>query len=225
MDKIDSSEYLSGYGNTVSQVLSDRGSIWRGLEPTSKIKAYIETMDEPKQVLEPVLVVKKHGLVLDNEIKKKIGHHEKLRELKGSSLYRGFTIQLLNQLERIGAVWLVDRNFVSRFNYAASIGPGIYSTEHCVIKNNSMIVYVGDIPEVILDKALLIKRMGINYFSVHSQYPFPIEEFELPKVDPVMIAWPEQPWIHRRGTCWDCSENVLGIVVGIWDGEKEIEVL
>lgn len=102
------------------------------------------------------------------------------------------------------------RVFVSRervfktFRYHAGI-QGSY------LIGTKVIDYSGDIPEGILNQAETARSTvgggKFAQFTVHSMSPLPTVERYL-KVDPVMILW--------------ITDN-LGVVVGIWDGDKEVE--
>jgi hypothetical protein len=73
-----------------------------------------------------------------------------------------------------------------------------------------VINYVGNIPETVLDRIDLAKQLGVKEFMVYSCEPLPTEEI-LVKTDPVMIGW--------------LDDNETGVVIGIWDRDKEINVL
>ena len=74
--------------------------------------------------------------------------------------------------------------------------------------SSKSINYIGDIPEYILDNMDKV-RPFVQKFTIHSMQPLPTESIYA-KVDPVMIAW---------------IDDEIGVVVGIWDGDKEIDVL
>lgn len=71
--------------------------------------------------------------------------------------------------------------------------------------------YVGDIPEFVMDNLKSVKDIcdcPMN-IVVYSCEPLPIEE-PFKKVDPVMIAWPEN--------------GNYGVIIGIWDRDKEVTI-
>jgi len=118
--------------------------------------------------------------------------------------------------------WVVDIKFVRQFEYHANIGKyaGVENT------GGAKVQYAGDIPEFAMDN--LEKALGItNYVTIHSNYPFPVE-YQLPKTDPVLVAWEGNPGItmySKKGSRGMKKMNkTRGVVIAIWDYDKEIEI-
>ncbi len=74
----------------------------------------------------------------------------------------------------------------------------------------TVIDYVGYIPEQVYKNACMAQRFGIKNFRVYSDNPLPVKRINLfEKVDPVMVGW-----INKD----------TGVVIGVWDKEKEIHI-
>jgi hypothetical protein len=113
--------------------------------------------------------------------------------------------------------------------------------------------YTGDIPDSVLARCNIANTYGafdtfyttdnhlglykcngigdrIDYFTIHSNMPLPTETINLQQVDPILIGWFSCPYIYldKKGRSvthiGDEDINVFGIVLGIWDIEKEIEL-
>lgn len=74
---------------------------------------------------------------------------------------------------------------------------------------SKVINYVGDIPDKVIDNLEKAKECDVSKFMVYSCQPLPTEEV-LVKVDPVMIGW--------------LDDKETGVVIGIWDRDKEISI-
>lgn len=89
-------------------------------------------------------------------------------------------------------------------------GPVIYGLGRDYERDKA-IDYIGDIPDSVMDKVdEAIGQCGIMNYMIYSCDPLPTKEV-LTKVDPVMIGW--------------LDDNETGVVIGIWDRDKEINVL
>lgn len=132
-------------------------------------------------------------------------------------------------------VWMVEEVFVRKFKHAASIQRGVVfeSDDH---KNYpslypiKSIRYVGDLPDFVMDRMKTAEGCGLSFFTVHSTNPLPVEVvFE--KVDPVMIGWYHNPGIVFMGNLWGqkrfhhMSPTAQGVVVAIWDKDKELDII
>lgn len=135
-----------------------------------------------------------------------------------------------------GLVWIVGEKFVRKFRYAAGLDGGVYFEpfEHQLYPSSHplrKVNYVGDIPEFALDNRLVALDCGLTHFTIHSCKPLPTAlVFE--KVDPVMIGWFTNPRIRLMDHEWlfgrfihHMNKTVRGIVVAIWDKDKELGVL
>jgi hypothetical protein len=154
---------------------------------------------------------------------------------------------MIKELQSIGFNWFVDGTFVELFSHASSIdevNPTVSQKASCCLGLN--IIYRGDIPDQVLANAMLVKKIGADCFSLHSNLPMPVEQHEhLVRKDPVMVGWFERPDIFSSPcdligvysnkvdskSCMRCkkdmgnrpmkftckSNDMLGVVVGIWD--------
>lgn len=136
---------------------------------------------------------------------------------------------------------LVKPSVVAAFKYAAQVGPWNLSRSFGVMtENDESVLYGGDIPEFALDRLDALRRIGPDWpLTIHSNLPLPVQVSEaLPRVDPVLIAWPHLPrriTVDRSGRLlrdtgfgkrdeWlrDNDPGGAGIVVAMWDMDKEV---
>ena len=137
-----------------------------------------------------------------------------LLEADGKSIER---IEL--ELAENNLVWIITASDVLKFKYHVNIrGKAIqyYTAKH----SRS---YVGDIPDFALERAELALRLGIRNITLHSMNPLPVTRVH---IDPVMVGWIQDAAIHtdKDGeffTYWPKNE---GVVLAIWDNEKELEL-
>lgn len=130
--------------------------------------------------------------------------------------FLGWEKEPANDSEKVMALGFrlfVDRMEVLRkFLYHAGIR-GSYTLEdnHFLDTESYKVVdYTGHIPAfAIKNTERLTAIMPQMEFTIHSMQPLPVEKRRV-QVDPVMVGW--------------LSDDV-GVVVAIWDGDKEIEVL
>lgn len=130
-----------------------------------------------------------------------------------------------------GFRWFVKPQFIAKFKYHACLlgdnaggfptigwsGAAPY-TDH---------LYIGDIPDTVLDKILCVKDIGIRYVTIHSMQPLPVAYHH---TDPVAVGWFANPHISLyEFTHGDPANAVwnpcLAFVIAVWDGDKEQEVL
>jgi hypothetical protein len=84
--------------------------------------------------------------------------------------------------------------------------------------------YEGDIPDTVLDKAILARHCGIKVLTIHSMMPMPIR---LEKCDPALIGWYHTSLIEVNGKGniikmpWN---NCEVCIIAIWDYDKEVEI-
>ena len=138
--------------------------------------------------------------------------------------------RIKKELIEAGFLWYVTKEFVSKFKYAAGVGTdmflvGIGQASGLI---SSYVGYTGDIPEAILDKVDKARQAGIREMTVHSTQPLPISVTKvLPRIDPVIIGWQRKPDIRLNGSFKfsQMLRDYEGVVIGIWDHDKEIEVL
>lgn len=173
---------------------------------------------------------------LNNNLEK-ILRVAKLHELKDNEKVIGaeFTLYALKQysfLKERGHVngW-VTSDIIKKFPYAANIYGNGAHTDYW--SEYQPITYAGDMPDKIIEACENVKNLGMKYITAHSLNPFPTKELE--KVDPVAIAWIDNPniTINKKNKKVDdyrgvylqkyVSSQILGIVIGIWDEENEIK--
>jgi hypothetical protein len=134
------------------------------------------------------------------------------------------------KLRKAGLVWFVPATFAEKFRYAAIVrdrpNAETVRTSGDRYGNRSKILYDGDLPDSVLDKAAIALECGINHLTVHSNQPFPVK-LEAVRHDPVLIGWQQPPIIevNTRGCVCTSGKNYHGVVIAIWDAEKEIDVL
>jgi len=205
-----------------------------GLTPRHGVDEIMELMERafPPPSKDPVDAVRQCRVTVAEDFKHKVSHMEKYAQLRGDiPLHYGFTMRALKMLERIGANWFVDGKFVSRFKYSASVGakfedyPVIGHFWSRGFRHDAAMLYEGDLPEFVLDRALLAKKVGLDYLTVHSHNPFPVSYIELPQEDPVLVAWGLNPGIEVQEQA-KCRANgdCLGVVLAVWEGENEIDL-
>ena len=130
------------------------------------------------------------------------------------------------KLAEADLVWKVDRSFVMGIKYAAAIkGLELVRYVKSGRWHGQAFKYVGDIPEFALDNMDAAVKAGVRHFTVHSSQPLPVKKtsISLPRTDPVLIGWTENPDIRvaKDGTIRRMSRNVEGVVVAVWDGDRE----
>ncbi len=131
----------------------------------------------------------------------------------------------------------VTPDFAFKFKYAASVGyptpeigrkfpVGRFSERYFVRKKYH---YTGDIPDNILDNMnLFIAHNPDRAITIHSCELIPMTVEVVPRLcDPVAIGWFREicfdnTWLGWRN--WG-DKNAFGVILGIWDKEKEIKVL
>lgn len=123
----------------------------------------------------------------------------------------GLPMEVLTKLQEAGFTWLVKPDFIQKFKYAASINKALPSVK--------AFLYVGDFPDHALNNIEKAKDAGIQHFSIHSTQPFPSTFI---KTDPVIIGWFKNPEIWQRSEIFTTNCRYLGVVVAIWDADKEI---
>ena len=123
------------------------------------------------------------------------------------------------QLAEQGFVWIITTKYILNLKYHVNIrGSGIkYYSDTQAIR------YVGDIPDFALNRAESAIRLGIEVITLHSMNPLPVERIH---IDPVMVGWIQDPKIHTdiSGRFFSYDMKAEGIVLAIWDNEKELEL-
>ncbi len=112
------------------------------------------------------------------------------------------------------------------------------------------ILYAGDIPEFALDRLELFNKVWDSIYNIplvnsnivhytrspaitiHSMSPLPIitervKIRDIPKVDPVLVGWLKDPRLvfdKGKTQLWGEDSQSLGIVLAVWDNDKELEI-
>jgi len=175
------------------------------------------------------------SLALRPEFTKLTEHEQRLEKvLEAQVVQRGWIDKFRVPAENfkdLGFYFLVSPKFALKFkNHASILGDCVgrfYSNDWGRKETKEVFHYVGDIPDLVLDKIEFIKtKYSIPIISVHSMAPLPIRvEKRLPKIDPVAILWNVNPLFDKTLYGWRSWRDTIGAVIGIWDGDKEIEVL
>lgn len=138
------------------------------------------------------------------------------------------------RLHEAGFLWLVGHEFVRKFKYAASVkNHGINRSPVYKCHDYASLdhyLYSGDIPDFALDRCEEAIKSGIEYLTIHSNEPFPVE---IVNCDPVIIGWASNPCIAKSrntlsgsqyGQWRTLSRHEEGVVVAVWDYDKEITI-
>lgn len=121
----------------------------------------------------------------------------------------------------------VGKEFVMKFRYVAqlNVGKGGVVSENKELHYLTQVNYIGDIPEFALDRIDIAERLGLGSFTIHSMKPLKVARMS--QLDPVLVAWQNSPSIlvSNNGEVKECSDYCLGVILAVWDIEKEIEIL
>ncbi len=140
----------------------------------------------------------------------------------------GCDINLAEKLREEGFFWFVKPSFILKFRFHACLY-GNYDGGHPTIgrfyrgiygENGMRNLYIGNIPNTVLDKIKTVKDLGIKHVTIHSMEPLPIA---YNNIDPVAVGWFANPQIHLEENF--IGNPSIGFVIGLWDMEKEQEVL
>lgn len=173
-------------------------------------------------------------------------HHRRLEAILGRKVIlrsaEDAYSYTLEQLEQHNLRLIVNYHFALRFRYHATIitsngsrskanysGAGKADTDGDILDKYN---YAGDIPDSVLNNIEVFKDVAHgNYpaITVHSVAPLPYRVERIPKlVEPVAIGWLgkkvvfDNTWFGWR--FWG-DEDAVGVILGIWDGEKEMAVI
>ncbi len=142
------------------------------------------------------------------------------------------TIKLLSFLEKEGRksierwkleiaehdlIWYITAKAISKFKYHVNLIGG------AITFYGDGVRYVGDLPDFALDRAELALSLGIEMITLHSMLPLPIKRVH---IDPVMIGWLQHPafFMHVDNRPHSCNDSAEGVVLAIWNNEKEFEL-
>lgn len=136
------------------------------------------------------------------------------------------------KLRKAGFHWVVySDTFVPRFPYAAVVSSSGRGTWSGVFVRESdsgserQVIYTGDIPDFAIQRALIAKKLGIEVITIHSAAVLPVT-LAASKVDPVLVGWLGGIHIAKNDPSGpyrtDRDGIIPGIVIALWDGDKEI---
>lgn len=174
-------------------------------------------------------LVKELGYQLTDTHIQRLEHLKKLRQVTGS-YSRALSAEALQKYVDAGFRWFVGADFVRQFRYHAEVFSASAWNFLSVVEqiekgrfSGRRVIYVGDIPDFALDNLLKVKELGLACATIHSMQPMPVE---LVLTDPVVIGWMTNPHITVSPDIVSfLFPDATGIVLAMWDGEKEIEVL
>lgn len=129
-------------------------------------------------------------------------------------------VGFITKARKKGFKLLVKPNVVQQFTYAAIV----YSTnDETVHKNNTDVVYIGDIPDFALDKIIDAQNAGLYPITIHSNQELPVKYEKYVYRDPVLIGWNSNPKIVRHNYEWICTGHyvTVGCVIAMWGNEGQ----
>ena len=188
-------------------------------------------MPMPEIQTHPTLVAVEKALVTP------ISNDEHARKLRRVIGYVPWQTEGRDEMVDSWAVQMADAGFplvvsleqlVSQFKYTASV-TGTYC-----LHRNSVIRYAGDIPDFALDRLEQARAVDVAVSrgpsTIHSNMPLPVRAERLIQIDPVLVLWhwhagSNGNWldvtkeaVYKKGG-WS---NTLGVVVAMWDMDKEL---
>ncbi len=162
------------------------------------------------------------------------GHIAKLDRVLGRGVYQSAERKLfVENARKLGFNIFVEPKSVLRFKYHASLlGETVFRN---TITSCDCYRYSGDVPDFALDNIQKVKECRANSLghlnmTVHSMEYLPVEIKRIPvMVDPVVIWWENsQVCFYKCFRTWKISDlfkNSLGVIVAIWDKDKELKVI
>lgn len=173
-------------------------------------------------------LVKKDGKKFNEDLYNEIEHISRLSKITGLSYGKYLEISIIDKLQSNGFIWFVDKTFVQKFEYAAALTKR-NGNKGAVRENEDSfniinVQYVGDIPNWVLDRVESAMECGMDTITIHSHYPLPVK-FEKVTVDPVAIAWKGNPNIIKNNKGIYNMNNSQGVVIAIWQGDNEIDII
>lgn len=208
-----------------------------GEAPLFKTNAELEIIRPQQTLLNSAFNINNTGL-------KMLKHREMLFNSK-DAINCWWDDDEVKVLQNAGFKWFVFPEFINQFKYHASLSNRrTVVHQHRESKFNPFaetkdIIYAGDIPDNSLKRIETakylnlykhhniydeIKRDGLEYFSIHSMQPMPID---IRISDPVVIAWKfwDSIWLESNGklcspNSWE--RNSMGVIITAWDIENEL---
>ena len=174
-------------------------------------------------------------------------NYDHVREVQQlTAKVKGFTYQETELLIENNYRWFLGYKTLVKFKYAAAF----HSDERCAAGTDyHKVIYKGDVPDFILDRIDQLELIASSHpdvflgkwgFVILSMEQLPCEERELKPIDPIMVGFMNHHERHAFiGTKRDDPKKILhvwvddnhkkedisSVVVGIWNGEKEVEIL
>jgi hypothetical protein len=181
-------------------------------------KSQTTSIRQPKE--KSAMEVIKDTILIPSPVINTNTHLSKIQTLKQFELECMWNKQ---KLINAGFRAFIKSDWINNFKYHAQV----YSHSNSSLLDT---VYVGDIPEFVLDKALIAKECGLKFITIHSNYPLPTEFIHC---DPVLIGWnnyikTRDGFIrtNKHGQLYTPAiSNIEGVILAVWDYDKESEIL
>ncbi len=200
------------------------------LPSVARDRALAYEQRQPKKEI-PELV-KQEGEQFNDDLYKQIAHLSRLSKITGMSYGNGLKIETMKALENKGFTWFIDHQFVEKFENAAALTKE-KGNANCSVRqevnsfNHTNVRFKGDLPDWVMDKIEDAFACGMDTITIHSHVPLPVK-LELVDTDPVAVAWKGSPSITRNGKKGKFEmkdRQKQGVVIAIWQGEDEVDVV
>jgi len=210
--------------------ISSRMSVKVKTESEPVVGKRKEGPQSPRKIAIPDLV-KKDGQQYNEDLQSQIEHLSRLAKITGMDYGRGIKLEVMKKLQEKGFVWFVNHEFVEKFEHAAAMTPP-KGNANCSVRQNvrhnghTDVRFNGDVPDWVIDRMELALDCGMDTITVHSHYPLPVK-LEKIETDPVAVAWKGTPAIVKDadGKFKMNDHKKQGVVIAIWQGEHELEVI
>ena len=129
-----------------------------------------------------------------------------------------------------GFNYIVSPKIISSFKFHAGVKQGIRISRD----NRTSVSYVGDIPEFAIERLNKFDKLfaydwRVRMFTpeyiltIHSNQEMPIK---IIPIDPILIGWVKARsyFFQERLDQIQNAQDILGIVIGVWDNDKELEL-
>ena len=137
-----------------------------------------------------------------------VNHTRRLLDLEGLRTWERIKLDLLDA----GFYWYITGERLNSFEYFAIVRGRPYRETN----------YIGDIPDFAIGRAELAMSLGVEGITLHSMHQLPITRVN---TDPVMVGWLWIPNGDHFGKFTDSQgEKREGVVISVWDMDKEIKL-
>ena len=179
-------------------------------------------------------VVRKAAMPINRLIGGELEHLVRIEKATGKEFLFGLTLGMIDALNKNGFRLFVKADSIIKFKYHASLWAEprqdgvidsygtIYRAGHRDDYEVGVIQYVGDIPDFSLDRIEVARPLGLRFGSIHSNQALPVDFSRL--TDPVIIGWCRSPEIYLREGRVAHFHDTIGVVVAMWDMDKEINI-